>query len=102
MRRSRWGTIGVACYLLGIVVAGAVAVVRLSDSTEMLGLAAVELVLLALPWSLLLGQQPLTQASLVSSSALVGAGLVLNAACLYAAAGVLERRWKQRHEHRAA
>jgi hypothetical protein len=85
-----------------IVVAGGLALARLSGSTEMPGLAAIELVLLTLPWSLLLGQPPIAQASLVVASALVGGGLLLNAVLLYGTAGALERRWHRRQERRAA
>ena len=98
MRRSRWGSVAVACYLLMIVVAGGIAIARLSGSTEMPGLAAIELVLLALPWSLLLGRPPLAQAGLVLRSALVAGGLLLNAVLLHGAAGALERLRDRRHE----
>jgi hypothetical protein len=80
------------------LVAGGIGAARLSDSTEMPGLAAIELVLLALPWSLLLGQPLTAQAGLVLASAVVGGGLLLNAALLYWAADGMERLRHRRQE----
>jgi hypothetical protein len=102
MRRWRWAPVAVVCYALMVLVAGGVAAARLSHSTEMPGLAGIELVLLALPWSLLLGQPPITHASLSLASLLVGGGLLLNAVVLHRAIGSLERLWHRRQERRAA
>jgi hypothetical protein len=56
------------------------AIDRLSQSADMPGLAAIELVLLALPWSLLLGVPPLARAPLVAEAALVVLGVIINGA----------------------
>ena len=51
---SRWGRVAAVIYVGLAVIAGAVAVERLAASTEMPGLAAWELLVLALPWTLVL------------------------------------------------
>src|SRR6266536_2908585 len=51
---SRWGRVAAVIYVCLAVIAGALAVQRLAASTEMPGLAAWELLVLALPWTLVL------------------------------------------------
>jgi ABC-type Co2+ transport system permease subunit len=65
-------------YLLVVLAAVVVAALRLDQSTEMPGLAAIELVLLALPWSLALGVEPTSRFGLGGMIAIVLGGLVLN------------------------
>jgi ABC-type Co2+ transport system permease subunit len=83
-------------YLLLVVAAFVVAAVRLSQSTEMPGLDAIELVLLALPWSLALGVEPVSRLGLGGMAAIVLGGLVLNGLILSWLAA-----WLQRHRGRA-
>lgn len=65
-------------YFALIITSAALAIVRLSQSMEMPGLQAIELVLLALPWSLALGIEPFSRAGLSSMAIIVFAGVVLN------------------------
>ena len=61
-------------YLALVIASAALAVLRLSESTEMPGLQAIELVLLALPWSFALGIEPLSRlgwTGMATSSSLV-------------------------------
>jgi len=53
LARSRWGRRYAGIYLVLALGALAIGIQRLIVSTEMPGLAAIELVLVALPWSLL-------------------------------------------------
>jgi hypothetical protein len=78
------------------LIAGWLAAARLSHSVEMPGLAAIELVLLALPWSLLLGVPPMSQAGLAAAGALVLAGVLLNARILFGLVATLEDLWRRR------
>jgi hypothetical protein len=66
-------------YLALAVVTAALAGLRLSESAEMPGLQAIELVLLALPWSLALGIKPLSHFGLSGMVAIVIVGVALNA-----------------------
>ena len=77
---TRWV---LAVYLLLVLAALVVAGLRLSRSGAMPGLDAIELVLLALPWSLALGVEPLSHLGLGGMAAIVLAGLVLNGLILY-------------------
>ena len=86
---TRW-VLGV--YLLVVLAALVAAAVRLSQSTEMPGLGAIELVLLALPWSLALGVEPLSRLGLGGMTAVVLVGLVLNGLILNRLAAWLQRR----------
>jgi hypothetical protein len=79
-------------YLLLVLAALVVAAVRLSQSTDMPGLGALELVLLALPWSLALGVEPLSRLGLGGMSAIVLGGLALNGLILSWLAAWLRRR----------
>ena len=65
-------------YLALVIVAASLAVVRLNESAFMPGLQAIELVLLALPWSLALGVEPFSRAGLSGMAIIVFAGVVLN------------------------
>jgi hypothetical protein len=86
---TRW-VLTVYCLLvLAAVVVGAL---RLRQSIEMPGLAAIELVLLALPWSLVLGVEPLSRLGLAGMSAIVLGGLALNGLILTRLAAWLQRR----------
>jgi hypothetical protein len=78
-------------YILVVLAALVVAAVRLHESTEMPGLAAIELVLLALPWSLSLRVESLSRLGLSGMTALVLGGLVLNGILLRAVASWLHR-----------
>jgi hypothetical protein len=69
-------------YLALVVAAAALAVLRLSESTEMPGLQAIELVLLALPWSFALGIEPLSHLGWTGMATIVVIGLGLNALLL--------------------
>lgn len=83
-------------YLLLLLAALVVATVRLSQSTEMPGLAAIELVLLALPWSLALGIEPLSRLGFAGMTTIVLGGVALNALILsWLAAWLQRRRFRQ-------
>jgi len=60
------------------------------------GLAAIELVLLALPWSLLLDTPIGRHAGWSLMTVIVVGGVVTNAVALYALGTVLERWWHAR------
>jgi hypothetical protein len=78
-------------YLALVLVAALVAAVRLRASSEMPGLAAVELVLLALPWSLALGVEPLSRLGWAGMTFIVLCGVAVNALIVAKLA-----RWLQR------
>jgi hypothetical protein len=65
------------------LVAFVVAAQRLAISTELPGLAAIELILLALPWSLLLEVPGLRQAGWLFMTVTVLGGILLNALIFY-------------------
>jgi hypothetical protein len=92
--RTRLATVGGVplIYLTLVLIAAVLAVIRLHQSSEMPGLAAIELVLIALPWSLALELEPLSP---LGWSAMVGillAGIVLNGLAVLTLSG-----WAQRH-----
>ena len=91
---SRWGRVVAAIYVGLAVIAGAVALQRLAVSTEMPGLAAWELLVLALPWTLVLRTPLGRQADGLLLAAIVLGGVALNAGLLYAMASALER-WRR-------
>lgn len=66
-------------YFALVVSAAALAVLRLNESTEMPGLQAIELVLLALPWSFALGIEPVSHLGLSGMAAVLVIGLTVNA-----------------------
>ncbi len=88
---SRWGRVAAAIYLGLAVIAGALAVQRLAVSTEMPGLAAWELLVLALPWTLILETPLGRQAGGLLLAAIVLGGVALNGGLVYAIASALER-----------
>jgi hypothetical protein len=91
---SRWGRVGAAIYVGLAVIAGALAVQRLALSSEMPGLAAWELLVLALPWTLVLNTPPGRQAGDLLLAAIMLGGVALNAVLVYAIASALER-WRR-------
>lgn len=88
---STWGRAAAAIYLGLAGVAGVLAIQRLANSTEMPGLAAWELLVLALPWTLVLETPVGRQFSGVLLAAVVVGGVALNAGALYATGKALER-----------
>jgi hypothetical protein len=74
------------------IVAFVMAAFRLHESTDMPGLAAIELVLLALPWTLALGVPPLSRLELGGMTAIVVSGVVINGMIVRAIAGWATRR----------
>jgi hypothetical protein len=83
-------------YLTLVIARAALAVARLSESTEMPGLQAIELVLLALPWSFALGIEPLSQLGWTGMATIVLIGLGLNALLLQSLARLFELHGCQR------
>jgi hypothetical protein len=69
-------------YATLVTLALSMAAYRLSLSTELPGLAAIELILLALPWSLLLGIWPVAHAPLAVAAGTILMGLALNGVIL--------------------
>lgn len=65
-------------YVALVIVAALVGAVRLHSSSEMPGLAAIELVLLALPWSLALGVEPFSRLGWGAMATIVLGGVALN------------------------
>lgn len=61
-----------------VLIAIAAGAARLRESSEMPGLAAIELVLLALPWSLLLQIKPFSHFGWVGMLAIVAGGVAAN------------------------
>lgn len=79
-------------YLALVLAAASLAVLRLNESMEMPGLQAIELVLLALPWSLALGVEPFSLADLSGMTIIIVVGVVLNGLVLRSMARIFERR----------
>jgi hypothetical protein len=77
-------------YLVLVMSAAALALSRLSQSTEMPGLQAIELVLLALPWSFALGIEPFSHLGWTGMATIVVMGLGLNALLLHWLARLFE------------
>jgi hypothetical protein len=88
---SRWGRVAAATYIGLAAIAGAIAVQRVAVSTEMPGLAAWELLVLGLPWTLLLETSVGRQADGLLLATIVLSGVALNAGFVYAIASALER-----------
>lgn len=86
---TRWV---LAVYLLLVLAELVVAAVRPSHSTDFPSLAAIELVYLALPWSLALGIEPLSRVGDGGMIAIVLGGLMLNGLLLGWLAAWLQRR----------
>jgi hypothetical protein len=83
-------------YLALVTASAALAVARLSESTEMPGLQAIELVLLALPWSFALGIEPLSHLGWTGMATIVIIGLGLNALLLHWLARLFELHHRPR------
>lgn len=83
-------------YLALVLIAGVVGAVRLHQSSEMPGLAAIELVLLALPWSLALGVEPLSHLGWSAMVGIVVGGIVLNGLLFRKLAGWAQRSLRAR------
>ena len=79
-------------HLALVIAAASLAVLRLNESMEMPGLQAIELVLLALPWSLALGVEPFSRADLSGMTIIVVVGVVLNGLVLRSISRLFERR----------
>ena len=79
-------------YLTLVLIAAVLAVIRLHQSSEMPGLAAIELVLIALPWSLALELEPLSHLGWNAMVGIVLAGIVLNGLVVLKLSA-----WAQRH-----
>jgi hypothetical protein len=94
--RSNWGRLVVVIYAVSVLVFALAAARRLTDSIDMPGLQAWELLLLALPWSLLLGVDPVSRAPLLVSLVVVLLGVVINGALLYSLGRVVEKAWRKR------
>ena len=92
--RFLWGIRVIVVYGVLVLVALGVAIHRLQQSLELPGLAAIELVLLALPWSLLLAVPPVAHAPLAASATVVVLGVVINGTLMAALATAVERRWR--------
>jgi hypothetical protein len=67
---------------------------RLWQSEDIPGLAAIELVLLALPWSLLLGVPPVAHAPLFANAVLVVFGVIINGALVVGLVRRAEGLWQ--------
>lgn len=83
-------------YLALVAVSGVMAAVRMSHSADMPGLAAIELVLLAMPWSFALGVDPMSRFGWTGMAAIVVGGIILNAFLVRSLAAWAQRRWEQR------
>ena len=96
--RTRWslrhGVLLV--YVALVLVATLLAAVRLHDSSQMPGLAAIELVLLALPWSLALGVEPVSQLGSGGMAGIVLCGIVVNSLIVWKVAGCVPRSLSDR------
>lgn len=90
---SGWALAG---YSILVAIAAGTAAVRLVQSTDMPGLAAIELVLLALPWSVALGIAWTGALGWGGMAGIVLGGVVLNALLLRLAARTAESAWARR------
>ena len=79
-------------YLALVIGAVMLAVLRLNESMEMPGLQAIELLLLAMPWSFALGVEPFSRAGLSGMTIIVVVGVVLNGLVLRSISCLFERR----------
>jgi hypothetical protein len=94
-RVSRAVRLAATVYVGLVLIAGMIAAYRLAGSTEMPGLAAWELLVLALPWSLILEAPVIREAGALLLAAIVLGGAALNAGLFYMMASMLER-WPRR------
>jgi hypothetical protein len=81
----------VMVYVALVLVAALIGGVRLRASSEMPGLAALELVLMALPWSLALSVEPLSRLGWGGMATIVLCGVALNGLIIGTLAGWLQR-----------
>jgi len=102
MRRWSPSWWALAIYIALVLLAAAVAAARLIRSSEMPGLGALELVLLALPWSLALGVEPMSRFGWSGMTAIVLGGVLLNGLLVFGLSAWLERRWSGRGPGSAA
>jgi len=89
---ARWVLV---IYLGLLTLSAMLAFIRLSESTAMPGLAAIEHIFLALPWSFIIGVEPISRLSWHGMFAIVFAGLVSNFFLLGFVARLLEARHAQ-------
>ena len=83
-------------YLALVLLAMVIAAVRLSRSTAMPGLEAIELAILALPWSFALGVEPTARLGWGGMASIVFGGVILNALLIRSAAHWAQRHWSRR------
>jgi hypothetical protein len=93
---SRFGYAIAGLYLALVLITCVIAARRLAGSMDMPGLAAIELVLLAIPWSLLLGAPALREAGFPLMTLIVLGGVLINAVMLYTLGWRLQRWWRDR------
>jgi len=93
MRRFRSGRWVAEAYLGLALVAGALGVRRLIVSSAMPGLAAWELLVLGLPWTLLLETPAGRHAGGALLAGITLGGVAVNAGLLYVIGSTLERWW---------
>ena len=89
-------------YLTLVLIATVFAVIRLHQSSEMPGLAAIELVLIALPWSMALQLEPLSHLGWSAMVGIVLAGIVLNGLVVLKLSAWAQRHIRARHPRGAA
>ena len=92
---ARWplSRVVVAVYVGLVAIALLLASVRLQQSTDMPGLAAIELILLAVPWSFALGVEPLSRWGWGGMVGIVLGGLILNGVLVRPLARWIQRVW---------
>ena len=83
-------------HLTLVLIAAVLAAIRLHQSSEMPGLAAIELVLIALPWSLALQVEPLSHLGWSAMIGIVLAGIVLNGLVVLKLSGCAQRHIRAR------
>lgn len=81
-----------SAYLALLGAATILAVMRLAESPAMPGLAAVELIMLGLPWSLALGVAPISHTGWPGMTAVVFASIALNGLLLWKIMGIFKMR----------
>ena len=94
-RLSRAFRVAATVYVGLVLIACVIAASRLVGSTEMPGLAGWELLVLALPWSLLLEAPVVREAGGLTLAVIVLGGVALNAMLFFMIASMLER-WPRR------
>jgi hypothetical protein len=91
---AHWSLSRVVRVIYGVLVlvTALVGAMRLRASNEMPGLAAIELVLLAMPWSLALGVEPLSRLGWGGMTIIVLGGVALNGLILGKLVGSVQPR----------